>query len=133
MKTPKPHNPFDTHAIYHRSASFGERVADQLANVGGSWPFILAFLGFLGLWIAFNSRHVSTEPADPYPFILLNLVLSCLAAIQAPIIMMSQNRQEAKDRLRAEVDLETNIKAEAEIRELHTKIDALTKLVESLR
>ena len=103
----------------------GERVADRMAEFGGSWKFILIFLGILGGWIVVNSYVLLRRPFDPYPFILLNLVLSCLAAIQAPIIMMSQNRQEAKDRLRSMHDYQVNLKAEIEIRGLHEKIDHL--------
>lgn len=103
--------------------SFGERMADRVAAFGGSWTFILAFAAVISLWIAVNLVGLLSAPFDPYPFILLNLVLSCLAAIQAPIIMMSQGRQEAKDRLRAENDYRVNLKAELEIRQLHEKID----------
>jgi uncharacterized membrane protein len=105
----------------HRT--FGERLSDHLASFGGSWTFILIFLGVLLVWMAFNAIEVGREQFDPYPFILLNLVLSCLAALQAPIIMMSQKRQEAKDRLRSENDYRVNLKAELEIRHLHEKID----------
>jgi uncharacterized membrane protein len=103
--------------------SFGERVSDQLASFGGSWTFIGIFFFILVVWMAFNVWAATRDVFDPYPFILLNLVLSCLAAIQAPIIMMSQNRQEAKDRLRGENDYRVNLKAELEIRHLHEKID----------
>jgi uncharacterized membrane protein len=102
----------------------GEKLADIIASFGGSWTFIIIFGVILSLWIFFNSTFKS-ETFDPYPFILLNLILSCLAAIQAPIIMMSQNRQEAKDRLRSEHDYQVNLKAELEIRELHLKLDQL--------
>ena len=105
--------------------SFGEQLADQVASFGGSWTFILCFGGVLILWIAVNSIAMLGKAFDPFPYILLNLVLSCLAAIQAPVIMMSQNRQEAKDRLRAENDYRVNLKAELEIRHLHSKIDLL--------
>jgi uncharacterized membrane protein len=105
--------------------TFGERVADKIASFGGSWSFMGFFAGFLIIWIAINSVAAFTKPIDPYPFILLNLVLSCLAAIQAPIIMMSQNRQEAKDRLRSQYDYQVNLKAELEIRQLHEKMDHL--------
>lgn len=105
--------------------SFGERLADKIATFGGSWLFLIVFGVFLALWILMNSLVLLWRPADPYPFILLNLVLSCLASIQAPIIMMSQNRQEAKDRLRAEHDYQVNLKAELEIRQLHEKVDHL--------
>jgi uncharacterized membrane protein len=103
--------------------SFGERMADRVAAFGGSWPFILIFLGVLVIWIAINVAGLLRAPFDPYPFILLNLVLSCIAALQAPIIMMSQRRQETKDRLRGENDYTVNLKAELEIRQLHEKID----------
>ena len=105
--------------------TFGERVADKIASFGGSWSFMGFFAGFLIIWIAINSVAAFTKPIDPYPFILLNLLLSCLAAIQAPIIMMSQNRQEAKDRLRSQYDYQVNLKAELEIRQLHEKMDHL--------
>ncbi|MFL0683884.1 MAG: DUF1003 domain-containing protein [Algoriphagus aquaeductus] len=105
--------------------TFGEKMADHIATFGGSWTFILAFFGFLVCWILVNIYVLSTKPFDPYPFILLNLILSCLAAIQAPIIMMSQNRQEAKDRLRSEHDYKIDLKAELEIKILSEKIDHL--------
>lgn len=105
--------------------SLGERMADHIADFGGSW----AFLGFFGLviviWMAINSFVLLAHPFDPYPYILLNLLLSCLAAVQAPVIMMSQNRQEARDRLRASRDYQVNLKAELEIRHLHQKLDHL--------
>jgi uncharacterized membrane protein len=105
----------------HRT--FGERLSDHLASFGGSWTFIISFGVMLLIWMAFNAVTSEAERFDPYPFILLNLVLSCLAALQAPIIMMSQKRQEAKDRLRSENDYRVNLKAELEIRHLHEKID----------
>jgi uncharacterized membrane protein len=101
----------------------GDRLADRVAALGGSWTFILGFLALLFVWMGINALHVLRQPFDPYPFILLNLVLSTLAAFQAPIIMMSQRRQEQKDRLRAENDYRVNLKAELEIRQLHEKID----------
>jgi len=110
---------------FESSMTLGERWADQLADFGGSWTFISLFMGLLVIWMGVNSWLLLTKPFDPYPFILLNLVLSCLAAIQAPVILMSQNRQEAKDRLRAEHDYEINLKAEIEIRKLHEKLDHL--------
>jgi uncharacterized membrane protein len=103
--------------------TLGERLSDQLAGFGGSWTFIFIFFLILVAWMAFNIVAATKDIFDPYPFILLNLVLSCLAAIQAPIIMMSQNRQEAKDRLRSENDYRVNLKAELEIRHLHEKVD----------
>lgn len=105
--------------------SFGQRIADKVASFGGSWTFILSFLGFLFFWIAVNVFWLANRAFDPFPFILLNLILSCVAALQAPVIMMSQNRQEAKDRLRARNDYQVNLKAELEIRQLHEKIDHL--------
>jgi uncharacterized membrane protein len=105
--------------------TFGQRIADRVADFGGSWTFILTFMGILFLWVIFNSVALLRKPFDPYPFILLNLVLSCVAAMQAPVIMMSQNRQEAKDRLRAEHDYQINLRAEIEIRTLSEKIDHL--------
>jgi uncharacterized membrane protein len=112
-------------AEFEQDWSFGERLADRIAVFGGSWAFLLTFGGFLVLWIGMNTAVVFLHPPDPYPFILLNLVLSCLAAVQAPIIMMSQNRQEAKDRLRSQHDYQVNLKAELEIRHLHEKVDHL--------
>jgi uncharacterized membrane protein len=105
--------------------TFGEVVSDHLASFGGSWFFILSFLMLLGIWIAFNMARGDQAAFDPYPFILLNLILSCIAALQAPIIMMSQKRQEAKDRLRSLNDYQVNLKAELEIRHLHEKLDHL--------
>jgi uncharacterized membrane protein len=112
-------------AEFEREWSFGERLADRIAEFGGSWPFLIIFGVFLLLWIAMNSFVLFWRPVDPYPFILLNLMLSCLAAVQAPVIMMSQNRQEAKDRLRSQHDYQVNLKAELEIRQLHEKVDHL--------
>ncbi|WP_117191887.1 DUF1003 domain-containing protein [Rhizobium terrae] len=106
-----------------RNPTFGERVADHVASFGGSWTFILAFLAVLIAWMAVNISGLLAEAFDPYPFILLNLVLSCLAALQAPVIMMSQRRQEEKDRRRSENDYMINLRAELEIRQLHEKID----------
>ncbi|WP_136666815.1 DUF1003 domain-containing protein [Flavobacterium sp. H122] len=103
--------------------TFGQRVADRVADFGGSWTFILSFLFFLLVWIIFNAYFLLNDGFDPYPFILLNLILSCIAALQAPIIMMSQNRQEEKDRERAKKDFQINLKAEQEIRILQRKLD----------
>ncbi|MBO0903599.1 DUF1003 domain-containing protein [Jiella sonneratiae] len=109
--------------VYGRAESFGDRLADDMASFAGSWTFISIFCSILVLWIAANSVALFVRPFDPYPYILLNLILSCIAAIQAPLIMMSQKRQEAKDRLRSENDYRVNLKAELEIRRLHEKID----------
>ena len=108
-----------------RDATAGQHLADAIARVGGSWGFILGFLAFLLLWTSINGFLLTREAFDPYPFIFLNLVLSMLAAIQAPIIMMSQNRQAARDRTDAAHDYEVNLKAEIEIMALHEKMDAL--------
>jgi uncharacterized membrane protein len=109
----------------HSATTVGQRLADRIAAVGGSWRFIILFGCVLFVWIAINTVVLVTRPFDPYPFILLNLVLSCLASIQAPVIMMSQNRQEARDRLNARRDYQVNLKAELEIRHLHQKLDHL--------
>ncbi|HML42256.1 MULTISPECIES: DUF1003 domain-containing protein [Hyphomicrobium] len=111
-------------AEFEEKRTFGEIVSDHLASFGGSWVFIISFLVMLGVWMAYNAARGS-DTFDPYPFILLNLVLSCLAALQAPIIMMSQKRQEAKDRARSLNDYQVNLKAELEIRHLHEKLDHL--------
>ncbi|EGB14816.1 protein of unknown function DUF1003 [Pseudodesulfovibrio mercurii] len=108
-----------------RTRTRGERLADLIADFGGSWKFIILFGAFIFVWILVNTLLLIFKPFDPYPFILLNLMLSLLAAIQAPIIMMSQNRQEDKDRARAENDYKVNLKAELEIRHLHEKLDHL--------
>ena len=105
--------------------TFGERVADAVARFGGSWTFIFIFASVLIFWVIFNSYVLLSRAFDPYPYILLNLFLSMLAAVQAPIIMMSQNRQAARDRADATHDYEVNLKAELEIRHLHEKLDEL--------
>ena len=112
--------------LHEGQMTFAQKISDRLADVVGSWAFILSFLGLVLLWIAVNTvLLISRKPWDPYPYILLNLMLSLLAGIQAPVIMMSQNRQEAKDRIRAQHDYEVNLKAELEIEELHLKMDTL--------
>jgi uncharacterized membrane protein len=110
---------------FERKLTLGERMSDNLAAYAGSWRFIIIFMLVMVVWIIVNAVVLIRRPFDPYPFILLNLILSCIAAIQAPIIMMSQNRQEAKDRLRSEYDYRVNLKAELEIRQLHEKMDHL--------
>lgn len=116
----------DIEPILNKQLTVGQRAADAIAEFGGSWRFIISFFVVLITWISLNAWFLGQQPFDPYPFILLNLILSCLAAIQAPIIMMSQNRQEQKDRLRSENDFKVNLKAELEIKLLHEKIDHLT-------
>jgi len=110
---------------FEASLTLGERIADKVAEFGGSWKFIILFFCVMAVWIVVNSLWFLWHAFDPYPFILFNLVLSMLAAIQAPIIMMSQNRQEARDRLRAENDYQVNLKAEIEVRTLSEKMDQL--------
>jgi len=110
---------------YESALTFGERLSDKISTFGGSWRFIIIFGAILLFWVLLNSLVLLIKPFDPYPYILLNLMLSCLAAVQAPIIMMSQNRQEVKDRLRASHDYQINLKAELEIRHLGQKIDHL--------
>ncbi len=116
----------NTNKVFTDQMTFGQRIADKVASFGGSWTFILLFLSILIFWIAINT-FILTQPQifDPYPYILLNLFLSMLAALQAPVIMMSQNRQAAKDRMEATHDYEVNLKAELEILELHRKMDGL--------
>ena len=117
----------NAHDEYLASRSFGERLADRIASFGGSWKFILLFFAFLILWTGLNSVLLARRGGtfDPYPYIFLNLMLSMLAALQAPVIMMSQHRQTVRDRVEAQTDYEVNLKAELEIRALHDKLDAL--------
>lgn len=107
--------------------TLGQKTADKIAAFGGSWPFIITFGVILAVWIIFNTVILSAKAFDPYPFVFLNLVLSCLAAVQAPIIMMSQNRQTEKDRLSSSNDYLVNLKSEIIIEDLHMKIDVLMK------
>ncbi|MGE3850521.1 MAG: DUF1003 domain-containing protein [Planctomycetota bacterium] len=109
---------------FEERATLGQRLSDRLARFGGSWTFLMLFSAFMFVWILINSLALISPP-DPFPFILLNLVLSCLAAVQAPIIMMSQNRQEAKDRARAAHDYSVNLKAEVEVRAMSERMDRL--------
>jgi uncharacterized membrane protein len=115
----------DLNREFDQSLTLGERLADRVAAFGGSWRFISIFFIVMAAWIVANSLYLLWRPFDPYPYILLNLGLSLLAAIQAPIIMMSQNRQEARDRLRAENDYKVNLKAELEVRAIGEKLDQL--------
>ena len=108
-----------------QNLTYGQKLADKVADFGGSWTFIIFFMSFLVCWILLNVFWFANKGFDPYPFILLNLILSCIAALQAPVIMMSQNRQEEKDRERAKKDYKINLKSELEIRELHEKLDHL--------
>jgi uncharacterized membrane protein len=111
--------------VVDEQMSVGQKVADLVARFGGSWIFIISFCVFLLLWMAVNTIYILKAPPDPFPFIFLNLILSCIAALQAPVIMMSQNRQAAKDRLQADQDFQINIKAEFAIQQIHRKLDEL--------
>lgn len=114
------------HPIYLSKRTFGEKAADKLTKWAGSWTFIILFSFFLFLWIMTNAVWISFGKSwDPYPFILLNLILSTIAALQAPVILMSQNRQAQKDRIKAEYDYQVNRKAEREIREIKIKLDKI--------
>jgi uncharacterized membrane protein len=124
----------NTNDVHDSALTFGERLADKVASFGGSWTFLMSFAGVLLLWVGLNSLLL-TKAFDPYPYILLNLFLSMLASVQAPIIMMSQNRHAEKDRLQATHDYEVNLKAEIEIMALHEKLDEMRSkdLAEVLR
>ncbi len=119
------HTARNVNQVFEQNLTFGQRLADKVAAVGGSWGFIVGFALFLGGWAILNAVVLVENAFDPYPFIFLNLLLSMLAAVQAPVIMMSQNRQAAKDRLEAALDYEVNLKSEAEIGALHEKVDRL--------
>jgi uncharacterized membrane protein len=122
----------DAQALFDERLTFGQRLADRVATVGGSWGFIIGFGVFLGAWAILNTVILAAHAFDPFPFIFLNLMLSMLAALQAPVIMMSQNRQAAKDRFEARLDYETNQRAETQIEALHDKIDTLREEVARL-
>lgn len=115
----------DQNETFDETRSLGDRVADAVARFGGSWGFILGFVAFLALWVATNVWLLRMDPFDPYPFIFLNLLLSMVAALQAPVIMMSQNRQGERDRIAASHDYAVNLKAEIEIMALHEKLDEM--------
>ena len=119
--------------IFHEQLTFGQRLSDKISAFGGSWTFIIIFLSILISWMAINSLYLvnQREAFDPYPYILLNLVLSTIAALQAPIIMMSQNRQTAKDRLDITENYKVSLKTDLEIMRLHQKIDELTQIISS--
>ncbi|HEV7319147.1 MAG TPA: DUF1003 domain-containing protein [Ensifer sp.] len=124
----------DTHATFDAGLTFGDRLADNIARIGGSWGFIIGFCGFLVLWVLINSVLLFTGAFDPYPYIFLNLILSMLAALQAPVIMMSQNRQAERDRFAASKDYEVNLKSEVELIALHHKVDdVLLREISELR
>jgi len=130
-KAPLPEN---INEIFERDLTFGERLADKVSAFGGSWTFIFIFLGIMTLWIAGNSYWLlQAQTFDPYPYILLNLILSTLAALQAPIIMMSQNRQAEKDRLKVEANYAVSLKSDLEIMRLHEKIDTLQHMLHEIQ
>lgn len=119
------HLPKNDYIEYEKELTFGEHISDKIAGFAGSWSFIAAFAGLIFLWVALNTWVLLSRPFDPYPFILLNLVLSVLTAVQAPVIIMSQNRQETRDRLHADRDYQVSVHTELEIHRLHKKIDHL--------
>lgn len=125
MLLQRPHVSRDVHKEFDDQLTFGQRLADKVAEFGGSWTFIVIFGAFLVAWVFMNSVLLGSGAVDPYPYIFLNLLLSMIAAIQAPVIMMSQNRQSMKDRMAAQHDYEVNLKAEIEVLALHDKLDAL--------
>jgi len=120
--------------LFHEQLTFGQRVADKISSFGGSWPFIIIFISLMVIWMVINTVWLIRpgEPFDPYPFILLNLVLSTLAALQAPIIMMSQNRQTSKDRMAITENYKVSLKTDLEIMRLHQKIDGLSEQLASV-
>jgi uncharacterized membrane protein len=126
------HSIVNTDKVFEETQGFGIWLSDKVADFGGSWKFIILFLSTMAIWIIINTV-VYFKHYDPYPFILLNLILSCIAALQAPIIMMSQNRQEEKDRLRAENDYQVNVRSEKEIQEIHCKINYIIQELENLK
>ena len=122
----------DVNKVFDGRLTVGEKLADRVAAIGGSWAFIVGFGVFLAIWAGINVLVLAESAFDPYPFVFLNLLLSMLAALQAPVIMMSQNRQAAKDRLAAALNYEVNVKSETAIAELHDKVDRLTAQLERL-
>jgi uncharacterized membrane protein len=126
------HTTRDLNQVFEQRLTLGQKLADRVAAVGGSWAFIAGFGAFLVAWAVLNGALLASHAFDPYPFIFLNLLLSMLAAVQAPVIMMSQNRQAAKDRLAAALDYEVNVKTETEIGRLHDKMDRLQARLEQL-
>lgn len=122
----------NTNRVQEESLTVGQKMADNIAKFAGSWTFILVFLACLVLWILVNTIFLLSNSFDPYPFILLNLILSCVAAIQAPVIMMSQNRQEEKDRIRSQSNYKTSLKSEIIVEDLHQKLDEILSNQESL-
>jgi uncharacterized membrane protein len=122
----------ENHPRLKEELTLGQKAADKIASFGGSWVFILSFLVLLMIWMVINTWYLATKPFDPYPFILLNLVLSCLAALQAPIILMAQNRQTERDRLDAKYDHAVNRKAEREIQSIQRDLQSIRRLIKKL-
>lgn len=121
------------HPIFRQKLTLGQKAADAIASFGGSWRFLGLFALFILTWISLNAWLLTREPFDPFPFILLNLTLSTLAAVQAPVILMTQNRQEERDRIEARYDHAVNRKAEREIQRVQKDLDSLKRLVKELR
>ena len=113
----------NVNTIRQEQLTFGDRLADGIASFTGSWTFLMLFMGALFIWVAVNTFWAISNPFDPYPFILLNLVLACVTAVQAPLIMMSQNRQAAKDRIRSEIEYQVNLKSEVILEHLHDTVE----------
>ena len=130
----KPKHPVkdDNHPVFGQQLTRGQRAADVIAKFGGSWTFIICFFAFLAVWVGINSYFILKKPFDPYPYILLNLALSMLAAIQAPVILMSQNRQGERDRIDAKYDHAVNRKAEREIQAVQRELQAIRRMVRRL-
>lgn len=126
------HTSRNLNTVFDERLTLGQRCADRVATIGGSWGFIVGSCVFLGVWALINAAVLAENAFDPYPFVFLNLLLSMLAALQAPVIMMSQNRQAAKDRLAAALDYEVNLKSEVEIAALHDKLDLLNRRLDIL-
>ena len=131
-KDTKKVNKKNHHSIFNTSKTIGQKAADNLTKWAGSWLFIFIFLGFLALWMYINAKTLG-RPFDPFPFILLNLILSCLAALQAPIILMSQNRTTQRDRLRSDYDYAINRKAEREINQIKKQLDRIERVMSRRR
>jgi uncharacterized membrane protein len=126
------HTARDVNQEFEQNLTFGDKLADKVATLGGSWTFIMGFCAFLLAWALLNAVVLASSAFDPYPFVFLNLLLSMVAALQAPVIMMSQNRQAAKDRLAAALDYAVNIKAESAIAELHEKVDQMMQALQGM-
>ena len=121
------------HPVFRQTLSFGQKAADWMSSFGGSWTFILIFISFLGIWMFINFSYLSNNGFDPYPFILLNLVLSCLAAFQAPVILMAANRQGQRDRIDAKYDHAINRKAEREVKRIMKDLDSIKRVLRDIK